>query len=476
MKKRFIVLISAVLILFIGYFVVKGNKGSDGNDIIVSVKSGRFQIDIETTGELEARNSTKILGPTRLREFRLFNVAILAIVEEGTVLKKGDWVANLDKSELEGKIQDGQLDVDKKMSLFIQTQLDTTLQMRQARDELVNLAYAVTEREIELDQSQYEPPATKRQSAMNLEKSKRALKQAQENYSIREDQNIARMTEVNADLQKERRDFSGMMDVMNQFTVIAPEDGMVIYRKGFDGKAIKEGSSISAWDPVVAELPDLSVMISKTYVNEVDIRKIISGQKVDIGLDAFPDKKLKGTVIKVANVGEQRPNSDAKVFLVTIQVHGRDDLLRPSMTTSNKIVTQIVDSAIFVPLEALHTQDDSINYVYIREGFNIRKQEVMVGITNANEAIILAGLDADARLYLSIPISAMEDAVSLLPELDGKRNEPEVEEVVEMPEEQTITLPDGRVIKMDAAMQERMKSRRGGERKSGTTTVRKVDQ
>jgi hypothetical protein len=447
MKKRVIVGISAVLILFVGYFVVKGNKSNEGADIIVDVQSGRFQVNIETTGELEAKSSTKIVGPTRLRDFRLYNVAINDIVEEGTVVKKGAWVADLDKSELLGKIQDAQLEVDKKQSLFTQTQLDTTLVMRQARDELVNLEYGVKERQIELDQSQYEPPATKRQAEMNLEKAKRALTQAQENYYIKEDQNEAKMQEVNADLQKEKRDFAGMLEVMGQFTVIAPEDGMVIYRKGFDGKAVKEGSTISAWDPTVAELPDLSVMISKTFVNEVDVRKIKPGQKVDIGLDAFPEKKLKGTVTKVANVGEQRPNSDAKVFLVTIQVHGQDDLLRPAMTTSNKIIAQVVDSTLFVPLETLHTESDSINFVYKRVGLNIVKQEVMVGETNSNDAIILSGVDADDRLYLSIPASAQDEPVVLIPEMDGKRRQPEAEEEVIVPDEKTFTLPDGRVIK-----------------------------
>ena len=221
------------------------------------------------------------------------------------------------------KVQDAQLEVDRMQSQYTQTQLDTALQMRQSRDELINLEYAVTEREIELDQSKFEPPATQRQAEMNLEKAKRALQQARENYKIKQDQNIAKMAEVNANLQKELRDMRGMMNLLQSFTITAPEGGMVIYKKGFDGLPMKEGSTINGWDPTVAELPDLTTMISKTYVNEVDVRKIKMGQLVDIGLDAFPEKRLKGQVIRVANVGEQRPNSDAKVFQVTVQVFGQ---------------------------------------------------------------------------------------------------------------------------------------------------------
>src|SRR5690606_12070834 len=112
--------------------------------------------------------------------------------------------------------------------------------------------------------------------------------------------------------------------------------------------------------PIVATLPDLSKMLSKTYVNEVDIRKVKPGQEVEIGFDAFPDKKLKGKVAKVANVGEQRPNSDAKVFEVEIEVFGTDPLLKPGMTTSNKIITKTIENALYIPLECLHSQYDSI--------------------------------------------------------------------------------------------------------------------
>ena len=70
---------------------------------------------------------------------------------------------------------------------------------------------------------------------------------------------------------------------------------------------------MSTWDPVVATLPDHTTMVSKTYINEVDINTVKVDQKVEIGLDAFPEKKLTGTVIEVANVGEQKPNTDAHV-------------------------------------------------------------------------------------------------------------------------------------------------------------------
>lgn len=428
MNKRNLLIGAGVLVvLVIGYFVVKGDKDAETAAILSNVKQGQFRVEIETTGELEAKNSVKILGPNQLRNFQIWQVTIQSIVNEGTVVKKGDWIATLDRSEFQTKFTAKQIELDKASSKFNQTQLDTTLQLRQARDELINLKYAVEESGIVLEQSKFEPPASIKQAEINLDKAKRAYTQALENYKIKKNQNIEKMREVAAELRKVQSEYDGMTKVLESFNVLAPEDGMVIYQKHWDGKPIKAGSRIDMWDPTVATLPDLTTMMSKTFVNEVDIRKVQKGQPVEIGLDADPDKKLIGTVMSVANVGEQRPNSDAKVFEVLVEINGTDPTLRPSMTTSNKIIASVLDSALFVPLESLHSQYDSITYVFKREGLNTIKQEVIVGQTNANEAVILGGLKLSDRIYLSIPSGLEDQDISLLPELNGKRGKQEKE-------------------------------------------------
>lgn len=407
------------------YFFLRGNRDNKATDLFSTVKKGQFKIEIETTGELEAKNSVSILGPGGLRNFQIWQVTIQDMVDEGTVVKKGDWVATLDRSEFQNKYSQKQIELEKANSKFVQTQLDTTLQMRQSRDELINLKFGVEEKDIVLQQSKYEPPASIKQAEINLEKAQRAYEQALENYKIKKNQNVEKMREVEAELRKVRDEFTGMTAVLESFNVVAPEDGMVIYRKDWDGKPVKAGSQIHMWEPTVATLPDLTKMVSKTFVNEVDIRKIKAGQKVEVGLDAYPEKRLTGSVIRVANVGEQRPNSDSKVFEVIVELNGTDPTLRPAMTTSNNIIANVIDSATFIPLEGLHSQYDSITFVYKRDGLNTIKQEVLTGETNANEVIILDGLAANERIYLSTPKGYEDDDIRLLPALNGKRQKKE---------------------------------------------------
>ncbi len=427
-KRNYIIAAGVFAALLTSYFVFWRSKEINSSDILASVKRGQFRVEIETTGELEAKNSVKILGPQSLRNFQIWQVTIQSIVDEGTVVKKGDWIATLDRSEFQKKYVDKQIELEKANSKFIQTQLDTTILLRQARDELINLKYGAEEKQIILDQSKFEPPATVKQAEINLEKADRAFEQARENYKIKKNQNIEKMREVSAELRKVQGDFNNMTSVLQSFNIIAPDDGMVIYEKGWDGKPVKAGSQIQMWEPTVATLPDLTKMVSKTYVNEVDIRKIKAGQRVDVGLDAYPDKKLVGAVVSVANVGEQRPNSDAKVFEVRVELEGSDPTLKPSMTTSNKIIASVNEDALSIPLECLHSQLDSITYVYKKDGLKIVKQEVIVGETNANDAITLGGLLEDEHIYLSVPLGLEDQKVSLLPEMNGKRNPKEKQE------------------------------------------------
>src|SRR6267154_2815531 len=207
MKKNLFIIGGVLVVLLIAYFVVKGNKESATADIMSSVKRGEFRVEIETTGELEAKNSVKILGPQSLRNFQIWQVTIQSIIDEGTVVKKGDWIATLDRSEFQKKYTEKQIELEKATSKFVQTQLDTTLIMRQSRDELINLKYTVEEKQIILEQSKFEPPATVKQETINMEKAVRAYEQAVENNKIKKNQNIEKMREVAAELRKVQADF-----------------------------------------------------------------------------------------------------------------------------------------------------------------------------------------------------------------------------------------------------------------------------
>ncbi|WP_035805017.1 efflux RND transporter periplasmic adaptor subunit [Lunatimonas lonarensis] len=417
-KNLIYVAVGSIVVITILYFSLGSNRTGVGNELTATAKMGKFKVEITTTGELEALRSVQVFGPSDARRFRIGSFTIDKMVDEGTVVKQGDFICSLDKTELFGRLEDKRLELDQTRAQYEQIQLDTSLNLRQERDNILNMEYIVREQELILEQSQYEPPAIIKQNQYNLEKAKRELEQGRERYRIKTLQERARMVEIGAKLREVQAEVDQMIEVLDKFVVKAPQDGMVIYVTN-RGTKVREGSQISSWNPVVATLPDLSTMQSITYVNEVDIRRVKIGQAVEIGLDAFPDKRYSGKVTKVANVGQQRPNSDAKVFEVVIRVNESDDLLRPSMTTSNAIIAEQLDNVLYIPLEAINVEHDSINYVYLKSGV---KQEVMMGMTNANDVVIEKGINQGDKVYLSTPGWGENLAVKLLDELNGKRS------------------------------------------------------
>jgi hypothetical protein len=122
-----------------------------------------------------------------------------------------------------------------------------------------------------------------------------------------------------------------------------------------------------------------------------------------VGIDAFPEKKFTGKVTEVANIGQQLPGSNVKVFEVIIEVNEYDSVMRPAMTTKNVIITDIIDSVLYIPIECLYNID---TVTYVVSGS--KRKQVVVGKSNDTQVIIRAGLDEGDEVYL-IPPEGYQD-------------------------------------------------------------------
>ncbi|MFP4048201.1 MAG: efflux RND transporter periplasmic adaptor subunit [Bacteroidales bacterium] len=400
-KKNLIIagiLIIAIISGFIG--ITKTTSQEENSKLITEVKEGKFEVVVTTTGELQARQSTEIKGPEALRnrELGLREIKIIDMVQEGTVVDSGDYVAELDQTEALSKLKDIEDELEKKKSEYTKARLDTAMELKKLRNDLIDQEQRVEEHKLKMKQSQYEPPSTQRQAEIEYERAKRELQQAKENYQLKVEQARATMNEVEINLEKQQRTKQNMERVLEEFAITAPQNGMVIYEKNWNGEKRKEGSTISPWDLTVATLPDLSGLVSVTYVNEIDISRINTGQKVRISVDAFPDNVYTGTVREVANIGQEIKNSGAKVFEVTINLDETDDILRPSMTTSNQIITDAYENVKYLPLEAVHTEKDKA-FVYT---INNEKKYIETGTTNENH-IIVENIEKGEKVRLDVP-------------------------------------------------------------------------
>ena len=421
MKRMLIMIITSIICAIIALIIV--NKIPLKKKVFntyYEVKKGIFEITVTNSGELIPEKSIDINGPEigqstsqgsnqgssrqslpiRGGNVRAMDLKIQDIVPEGTRVDEGDYIAQLDKTSYENTLKD-ELENLKTLQINLEIKiLDTAVVLTDLRDEIKNQKYVVEEAEINLEQSKFEPPATIRKAKINLDKAQRALEQKKKSNELRIAQTLAEIKREKMRLSKGTILVNDLQAFLGKFTITAPSSGMVIYKKDRNGVKRKVGSTVNPFDRVIATLPDLSSMISRTYVDEIEISKVKIGQKVNIKVDASPEKAFTGNVISISNVGEQLSNSGAKMFEVQIRVDGSDLSLRPSMTTGNKIIIEIFDDVVFIPSECVQAGSDSIPFVYEKNG---TKQIVVLGKSNEKNVIVEQGIETSTIIYLVPP-------------------------------------------------------------------------
>jgi multidrug efflux pump subunit AcrA (membrane-fusion protein) len=406
MEKKNVIIGTAVFVVALFLIILIGREGtkktSTTTNVFRTVKEGTFEVVVLTTGELQAENYSTIMAPSALqsRNLRASSIKITDLVSEGTVVKKGDYVGELDRTDMDNTLKTELETLNTLETNLEMKMLDTAVTLSNARDDIKNTVFSLDEAKIVLDQSKFEPPATIRKAEMNLDRIKRSLEQSKSSYELKVQQNTSDINSIKNNLVKQQQKVNELQNVLNLFTITAPGDGMVIYKKEVDGTKRKVGSSITSFDLTVATLPDLSSMISKTYVNEIDVSKIRKGQEVRIMVDAFSERRYKGEVINVSNIGEQLPSTDAKVFEVLVRLTEIDAVIRPSMTTGNIIVVETLKNVISVPLGSI-VVDDGKTYVYTEDKDKI---EVKLGVSNESEIVVESGLESGTVIYTDNPM------------------------------------------------------------------------
>jgi len=414
MRKTIITtgIVAALIIVAMIIFSRLGKGKETAVNYAVATR-GPFEIAVSNAGELEAERSVDIMGPDIMQAtqqggqrgggrggMRITSFKIQDIVPEGTEVKKGDFIAQLDRTDYDNTLKTALENLNTLQSNLEMAILDTAVMLTNLRDAMRNQTIAVEEAEITLQQSKYEPPATIRQAEINLNKQIRALEQRNKNYELQKARALTNIRDQKRLANDGQELVNTLQNFLAQFTITAPSPGMVIYKEEFNGTKRKAGSQVNPFDRVIATLPDLTSMISKTFVSEIEVNRVVPGQKVVITIDAIPGKSWTGSVISVANIGEQLENSESKMFETLIKVDGNNPDLRPAMTTYNKIIIDSFDDVISIPTECVHADADGIPYVYKK---NKTKQIVVLGEMNEKNIIVMEGLDEGTPIYVITP-------------------------------------------------------------------------
>lgn len=202
-------------------------------------------------------------------------------------------------------------------------------------------------------------------------------------------------------------------------TLIAPLSGTVMRYvpdtgDNQTGKFVRIGDYVtglfdSQTPTYVMTIADLSRMIVKMHISEMDVLKLSPGMPVSVTVDALPDKTFTGKVGLIAPQAEKNQNG-LKVFTIEVELGENDSRLRPGMTARVDATLQKKEKVLKVPLSTIF-EEGGKNFVYLDMGSDKpRKLEVHVGLRG----------DMDAELMSPSPVSEKDKLLTDKPEDKAK--------------------------------------------------------
>jgi len=401
LKKK--IIIGTIALAAIVLIVLFGTKTLSGPKSYI-VKKTNFESRITVKGEIQGKDAVVITLPDAMkdRDLRIRDFQIKDLIQEGSMVKKGDWVATLDIDNIKQQIEYNNDELERRLAEFSDAKIDTAIELNTMREEIKELKFDLEYRELDLEQSQYESPAYQRKMQVAYNKTVRQINKKQRDYQMRK-MSLA----VRTKRREDRYNYYLMRDsllkkALEAAEIVAPQDGMVMYARTRHGRKIKIGDEVSQWNPAIATLPDMSVLMSETYVEEIHITKLNIGDSVEVTVDALPGKIFKGSVYEIANIGQELQGYDSNVFNVLIELKDKDPELKPAMTTENNIIINSIPDVYTIPRECLFSENGN-EFVFMKREGEIVKQSVQAGLDNDKVVIISSGLEENDRVLYTPP-------------------------------------------------------------------------
>ncbi len=201
--------------------------------------------------------------------------------------------------------------------------------------------------------------AQKRQRLAELENAKTRLQQILETTDEERKLTIHAEVGAQAGLLEAESTLKAQEELVDWTTVVAPMSGTVTLLNVEEGEIVTSGrSAFSRGGPAILTIADLSRMVVKTRINEVDIAKIELGQRVEIRVDAYRDKVFEGRVSEIApsaytpQQGNQ-PADGTITFEVIIEVIGSPLELLPGMSADVDIIVMQQEGVLQLPIDSV---------------------------------------------------------------------------------------------------------------------------
>jgi len=199
---------------------------------------------------------------------------------------------------------------------------------------------------------------------------------------------------------------------LSDAVIFAPRSGRVIRRSIREGELITSGIATFSSGMAIVTVADLSKMLVKVNLNEVDIARVRVGTPAEITLDALRSRRFHGRVRKIApaSAGGQafidQPAGRTGIVRFAVEVEIADPCaeMRPGMTANVDLILAEARHAVYVPNDVVH--GSSGRWVWLMTPSGPRRQAVKTGLSNETYTQISSGLNAgdQVALHIRVPV------------------------------------------------------------------------
>ena len=438
---------------------------SDPLLIYHTVRRGDLQITVTERGNLQSQDEVKVICEVDdIHGDNIHGTPILWVIPNGSSVKKGDLVVELDASNHQERLDRQILSTDKARSEQIQTRvkyenqqtqnqtnlLEAELQvnlvdlaMKQYVDEeggtfqielqtvelqiqeaqagqlieQTNLTGVEQLRKLgyrssgELAEAQLNALQADRRLEGQVASADRALLQVRQDNQALLEQAKAAMEAADEASKKEQELLVRYREHLEKCKIYAPQDGMVAYAietNHWRSVEIRAGAAVRPQQTLLT-LPNLKKMKVTTAVHESVLFQVEIGLPVTITVDAFQDRSYQGTVRSLAVLPDQDSwmSSDTKVYETVVTIDEEVSRLKPGMSAVVQIHIDRLKDVLTVPVQAI-VQIKNDTWCYVDAERNVERRLIELGGTNDKFVEITEGLEEGDRVVLN-PMAIVDE-------------------------------------------------------------------
>lgn len=424
---------------------IKAMMGKEAIQVVsYKVAKGTLAITVKERGNLESSKNEDAMSEVE------GSTTIIKILPEGTRVRKGELVCELDSAGLKDTLTNQKITVQQAEAAYANSKLTREV-AEIAKDEYIQGTYMQDIRQAEGEKALAETDMLRAKDRLswsqemfkkgylsatqkiaeeaNLQRATFSKEQAETKITVLKEYTKRKMlTDLNSNIEKAKSDELAKEATLNlekekeskltaqieKCKLLAPNDGLVVYANdpgrfgGSNQPQIEEGAQVRERQPIF-RLPDINNMRVNTKVHESQIDRMEKGLKARIRIDAFPGEIIDGTVDSVAPLPDSASffSSDVKVYTTQVTIDKPNTALRPGMTAQVEILINEYENVLALPVQAI-LQVTGKDAVYVKKAADWKRVEVELGDTNDQLIEVKKGL-ADGDEVALAPMNLLSD-------------------------------------------------------------------